>query len=675
MKFTYIGNQGNKEVRLAGSFANGAFVTANSAASFANGAFTKANNSLSLTGGTISGNVTANSFIANNSIYSPIFYSSGGTTNLTLSDIGIVAINSGGQEIKFGASGIESSKGIYGGSYGGNKLSLDNETRLISNRYDIVKIATGTDGTDYSTWSFSNNQLIFPDSTYQNTAFQGVAIDQTSRNTANSGASFANSAFDRANAAYNQANTSATDSYARTTANAAYEAANSALAGGGGAGGAMTLYVDRFTANGSTTTFNLSAVPLDENYTSVFVDGIFQLKDTYTLSSNVITFNYNFESGANIEVTSIVTGSSSFKNKTFTGDASTLTFTISANTTANSIIVTNNGLIQEPVTDYSVSGTTLTFVNAPASGAKIQVRELSPVVVGSSDDTTALAAFNAANSAASFANGAFLKANSSYTAQNTTASFANGSFDKANSAGSFANGAFVAANSGASFANAAFTRANSGYDVANSAASYANSAFITANTAYGWGNHASIGYATTTYVGTAISNLVNSAPTTLDTLNELAAALGNDANFSTTITTTLGITNSYANGAFDRANAAYNAANTNSTDSYARDTANASFLTANSSYNAQNTTATFANAAFVTANSGALFANAAFDRANAAYAAANTAGGGGTTDTYARDTANAAFIQANSAFAAANSASGGGVSTGKSIAMAIIFGI
>jgi hypothetical protein len=222
------------------SFANLAFDQANSAALYANGAFTKANNTLSLTGGTIAGNVIANSFIANNSIYSPIFYSSGGTTNLTLSDIGIVAINSGGQEIKFGASGIESSKGIYGGSYGGNKLSLDNETKLISNRYDTVKIATGTDGTTVNEWSFSNNQLIFPDSTYQNTAFQGVAIDQTSRDTANSGASFANSAFAaanaafiQANAAFSQANTggggSTTDTYARDTANAAFIQANAAF--------------------------------------------------------------------------------------------------------------------------------------------------------------------------------------------------------------------------------------------------------------------------------------------------------------------------------------------------------------------------------------------------------------------------------------------------------------
>jgi len=41
------------------------------------------------------------------------------------------------------------------------------------------------------------------------------------------------------------------------------------------------------------------------------------------------------------------------------------------------------------------------------------------------------------------------------------------------------------------------------------------------------------------YVDTAVSNVVDSAPGALDTLNELAAALGDDANFSTTITNSL----------------------------------------------------------------------------------------------------------------------------------------
>jgi hypothetical protein len=46
--------------------------------------------------------------------------------------------------------------------------------------------------------------------------------------------------------------------------------------------------------------------------------------------------------------------------------------------------------------------------------------------------------------------------------------------------------------------------------------------------------------ATTAYVSTAISNLVNGAGSALDTLRELADALGNDASFSTTITASIG---------------------------------------------------------------------------------------------------------------------------------------
>ena len=46
-------------------------------------------------------------------------------------------------------------------------------------------------------------------------------------------------------------------------------------------------------------------------------------------------------------------------------------------------------------------------------------------------------------------------------------------------------------------------------------------------------------YATESYVDTAVSNLVDSAPAALDTLNELAAALGDDASFSTNVTNSI----------------------------------------------------------------------------------------------------------------------------------------
>jgi len=62
--------------------------------------------------------------------------------------------------------------------------------------------------------------------------------------------------------------------------------------------------------------------------------------------------------------------------------------------------------------------------------------------------------------------------------------------------------------------------------------------------------------ATTAYVTTAISNLVGGAGAALDTLNELSAALGNDASFSTTITTSIGTKLAKASNLSDLADAA-----------------------------------------------------------------------------------------------------------------------
>jgi hypothetical protein len=63
----------------------------------------------------------------------------------------------------------------------------------------------------------------------------------------------------------------------------------------------------------------------------------------------------------------------------------------------------------------------------------------------------------------------------------------------------------------------------------------------TADNALLLGGVAAASYATQTYVTTQISALINSAPGVLDTLSELATALGNDPNFATTITNSLAL--------------------------------------------------------------------------------------------------------------------------------------
>lgn len=56
------------------------------------------------------------------------------------------------------------------------------------------------------------------------------------------------------------------------------------------------------------------------------------------------------------------------------------------------------------------------------------------------------------------------------------------------------------------------------------------------------------GFATTAYVNTSVAGLVDSAPETLDTLNELSAALGNDPNFATTVANQIGTKVDKVNG-------------------------------------------------------------------------------------------------------------------------------
>jgi len=62
--------------------------------------------------------------------------------------------------------------------------------------------------------------------------------------------------------------------------------------------------------------------------------------------------------------------------------------------------------------------------------------------------------------------------------------------------------------------------------------------------------NSSTAVATTAFVGTAVANLVDSAPATLNTLDELALALGDDANFATTTATAIGLKAPLANPTF-----------------------------------------------------------------------------------------------------------------------------
>ena len=56
------------------------------------------------------------------------------------------------------------------------------------------------------------------------------------------------------------------------------------------------------------------------------------------------------------------------------GDGVTVSFSLPETTNENSIIVSNNGVVQKPTTAYTVSGTTITFAEAPASTDVLDIR-------------------------------------------------------------------------------------------------------------------------------------------------------------------------------------------------------------------------------------------------------------------------------------------------------------
>jgi hypothetical protein len=78
----------------------------------------------------------------------------------------------------------------------------------------------------------------------------------------------------------------------------------------------------------------------------------------------------------------------------FSGDGSTVAFTLSKVATTNSVSVFVENVRQEPTTAYAVSGTTLTFTAAPvtSSGNNIYVLHMNPTTTTTHPSAQALTA-------------------------------------------------------------------------------------------------------------------------------------------------------------------------------------------------------------------------------------------------------------------------------------------
>ena len=249
----------------------------------------------------------------------------------------------------------------------------------------------------------------------------------------------------------------------------------------GAIGGDTTSSVDLYTAtgNGSTATYDTGKNPQSENNTWVFIGGVYQPKSTYSFSGTEITLSENLPNGEDLEV---ITGTVSTYNPT---DAILGQYNVTTSNTAsydtsltteneNNVFVFIDGVYQ-PKSSYTYSGSTLTLDAVPTSGMSLEV-----LVTRSMNAATVTTGFLADDAV-------------------TTAKITD--------------------------ANVTAAKLASSLDLTGKT--------VTVATASAGDNDTSV--ASTAFVRQEITSLVDSAPAAMDTLNELAAALGDDANFSTTV--------------------------------------------------------------------------------------------------------------------------------------------
>ena len=249
----------------------------------------------------------------------------------------------------------------------------------------------------------------------------------------------------------------------------------------GAIGGDTTSSVDLYTVTGDGTsdTYDTGKNPQSENNTWVFIGGVYQPKSTYSFSGTEITLSENLPNGEDLEV---ITGTVSTYNPTdaILGQYNATTSNTASYDTSltteneNNVFVFIDGVYQ-PKSSYTYSGSTLTLDATPTSGMSLEV-----LVTRSMNAATVTTGFLADDAV-------------------TTAKITD--------------------------ANVTAAKLASSLDLTGKT--------VTVATASAGDNDTSV--ASTAFVRQEITSLVDSAPAAMDTLNELAAALGDDANFSTTV--------------------------------------------------------------------------------------------------------------------------------------------
>ena len=205
---------------------------------------------------------------------------------------------------------------------------------------------------------------------------------------------------------------------------------------------------------------------------------------------------------------SVTAGATTITNFFYTADSGQITFSGSGLTyTAGKIQVYLNGILLKDSDDYTASnGTTITLSDSADANDILSVITYTTQAVGTLDSIQTAALIDS-----SYIQLRQIKyTNADFLDSSTVTGVINSSYIQTNQI-KYTNADFLDSSTVTGVINATYIQSNqTKYDTSD----FADSAFVT----------------------TQINNVIDAAPGALNTLNELAAALGDDANFSTTIT-------------------------------------------------------------------------------------------------------------------------------------------
>jgi hypothetical protein len=139
--------------------------------------------------------------------------------------------------------------------------------------------------------------------------------------------------------------------------------------------GTTILNVQNEIGDGTTTSYTLITGVSSPNLLQISIDGLLQEVSSYYVSSGNVIFSVAPPFGSAIEIRAFVQKditSTDLVTNSFSGNGSTTDYTLSSPAVLQNTFVYINGVYQFKST-YSVSGTTITFSEAPPANSSIEV--------------------------------------------------------------------------------------------------------------------------------------------------------------------------------------------------------------------------------------------------------------------------------------------------------------